>query len=105
MIELRWNNGILEQRTRVPRTDATGAFCDFTEWTDWHPVPVVTQSQPSLPNGIEYGGRGIAGENYWKRWGNTVISIWTKGDESWTSDELRAIADHNDWLYQQKDSK
>ena len=41
MIELRWNNGVLEQRTRLPRVDANGAFCSFTAWSVWYPVPTA----------------------------------------------------------------
>mgnify|MGYP006327534271 CR=1 FL=1 len=43
MIELRWNDGVLEQRTRIPRVDANGAFCDFTAWSEWHRVPDIDE--------------------------------------------------------------
>jgi len=47
--------------------------------------------------GIEYGGRGIGGEYYSKDADSIgYISLWTEGEESWTADELRAIADHKD---------
>lgn len=100
MIELRWNGGILEQRTRMPRVDANGAFCDFTDWSEWHPVPTAPKpdGEPPLPSGITYGGQGPGGEYYSKPYRNDAHSIWTKGEESWTSAELRAIADHQDWL-------
>jgi hypothetical protein len=44
MIELRWNGDVLEQRTRFVCVDAAGAFCEFTEWSAWHPVPRVEDS-------------------------------------------------------------
>lgn len=43
MIELRWNNGVLEQRTRIPQVNITGAFCDYTPWSEWHPVPDIDE--------------------------------------------------------------
>ena len=46
MIEIRWvdvggGNLQLQQRTRMPRVDGNGAFCDFTAWSDWAAVPIV----------------------------------------------------------------
>lgn len=46
MIEIRWvnvggGNLQLQQRTRIPRVDGNGAFCDFTAWSEWAAVPVV----------------------------------------------------------------
>ena len=46
MIEIRWvdvggGNLQLQQRTRIPRVDGNGAFCDFTAWSDWVSVPIV----------------------------------------------------------------
>lgn len=46
MIEIRWvdiggGNLQLQQRTRLPRVDGNGAFCDFAEWSDWSAVPIV----------------------------------------------------------------
>jgi hypothetical protein len=103
MIELRWSRGVLEQRTRHVCSDAAGAFCQFTDWSEWHPVPIVPEpnGEPSLPSGITYGGSGLAGEYYSKPYRNDAHSIWTKGEESWTSAELRAIADHQDWVASQ----
>ena len=46
MLEIRWvdvggGNLQLQQRTRVPQVDVSGAFCAFTAWSDWSAVPVV----------------------------------------------------------------
>ena len=46
MIEIRWvnvggGNLQLQQRTRIPRVDGSGAFCDFTAWSEWAAVPIV----------------------------------------------------------------
>jgi hypothetical protein len=46
MLEIRFVNdgqgGLqLQQRTRQPAVDASGAFCGFGEWSDWASVPVV----------------------------------------------------------------
>jgi len=46
MIEIRWvdaggGNLQLQQRTRLPRVDGNGAFCDFTAWSDWTAVEIV----------------------------------------------------------------
>ena len=46
MIEIRWvdvgsGNLQLQQRTRLPRVDGNGAFCDFTDWSDWAAVQIV----------------------------------------------------------------
>jgi hypothetical protein len=46
MLEIRFVNdgqgGLqLQQRTRQPVVDASGAFCGFGEWSDWSSVPVV----------------------------------------------------------------
>ena len=30
----------LQQRTREPIVDASGAFCGFTKWGPWVPVPI-----------------------------------------------------------------
>jgi len=49
MIELRWNGRILEQRTRMPRVNADGSFCDFTAWSEWHPVPTaIEELEPTV---------------------------------------------------------
>lgn len=99
MIELRWNGGVLEQRIRRPMVRPNGHYW-FDAWSRWHPVPNVPNPdvEPFLPSGITYGKQGPGGEFYTKLWRNDGHSIWTKGDESWTSSELRAIADHQDWL-------
>jgi hypothetical protein len=101
MIELRWNGGVLEQRTRNLCVDATGAFCQFTEWSEWHLVPTATKpdGEPLLPPFIGFGGEGPGGAYYFKQSvGRDSWSLWTKGVESWTSAELRAIAEHQDWM-------
>lgn len=45
MIELQWvmthNTPQLCQRTREIVVDASGAFCGFTEWSEWTPVPTI----------------------------------------------------------------
>ncbi len=46
MIEIRWvdvggGHMQLQQRTRLPRVDGNGAFCDFTGWSDWSAVRIV----------------------------------------------------------------
>jgi len=46
MIEIRWvqnDQGLmqLQQRTRDVRVDASGAFCQFTKWSEWTAVPIV----------------------------------------------------------------
>lgn len=45
MIELRWivrgDFSQLYQRTRQMTVDASGAFCGFTEWSEWTLVPMV----------------------------------------------------------------
>jgi len=43
MIEIRWLGGVnrkLQQRTREVQVDASGAFCGFTEWSEWSDVPI-----------------------------------------------------------------
>ena len=60
-------------------------------------------NEPNLPDGIDYGGEGPGGEYYTKEVDDlSSISIWTKGEEHWTAEELRAIADHQDWLKRKK---
>jgi hypothetical protein len=54
MIEIRWvdvggGNLQLQQRTRLPRVDGNGAFCDFTPWSNWSAVPIV-HGDHSVPN-------------------------------------------------------
>lgn len=46
--------------------------------------------------GIHYGGRGPGGEYYSKDLGDGLssVSLWTEGEESWTPEELEAIALH-----------
>ena len=43
MIELRWydygNRTLLQYRTRQMTMDASGAFCGFSEWSEWMLVP------------------------------------------------------------------
>jgi hypothetical protein len=57
--------------------------------------------EPRLPAGLTYGGEGPGGEYYSKDIdGLSSISLWTKGQESWTAEELRAIARHQDWVKQ-----
>ena len=46
MIEIRWvkdDQGYmqLQHRTRNVSVDAAGAFCQFTEWSEWQAVPIV----------------------------------------------------------------
>ncbi len=45
MIELRWarcGEGLqLQQRTRIPQVNASGAFCGFSTWSPWVAVPIV----------------------------------------------------------------
>lgn len=46
MIEIRWVKDYqgfmqLQQRTRNVCVDAAGAFCQFTEWSEWQAVPIV----------------------------------------------------------------
>lgn len=46
MIEIRWvdaggGNLQLQQRTRMPVGDASGAICGFTAWSDWVAVTIV----------------------------------------------------------------
>jgi len=46
MLEIRFVNdgqgGLqLQQRTRQPVADYSGAFCGFSEWSDWSSVAVV----------------------------------------------------------------
>lgn len=45
MIEIRWvndgDNLELQQRTRGLTVDVSGAFCGFTEWSDWSAIPGV----------------------------------------------------------------
>lgn len=46
MLEIRWvNDGDgnlqLQQRTRQPTVDASGAFCGFADWSEWEAVPIV----------------------------------------------------------------
>jgi hypothetical protein len=50
MIEIRWvyvggGKLQLQKRTRLPRVDSSGAFCDFAEWSDWSAVPIVHGAQ------------------------------------------------------------
>lgn len=50
MIEIRWvtdgkGNLQLQQRTRLICSDAAGAFCEFTEWSEWQSVPIVHDEQ------------------------------------------------------------
>ncbi len=54
------------------------------------------KGQATLPDGITYGGNGPGGEFYSKEGRLDSFSLWTKGEESWTADELRAIANHQD---------
>lgn len=46
---------------------------------------------PELPVSVAYGGRGPIGEHYFKEGGATLC---TAGEESWTADELIAVAMH-----------
>jgi len=62
-------------------------------WRKQHPP-----SEPPLPEGITYGGRGPGGEYYSKDGDIDSHSLWTEGDESWTADELEAIARHKRFL-------
>lgn len=58
-------------------------------------------SEPKLPVGVTYGGSGPGGEFYSKDVDDLHShSLWTKGDDSWTAAELRAIAEHQKWLTQ-----
>jgi hypothetical protein len=46
MLEIRFvadgKGGLqLQQRTRHPVVDASGAFCGYGQWSDWASVPVV----------------------------------------------------------------
>lgn len=47
MIELRWVlaeeclPNRLQQRTKTPVVDASGAFCGWGEWSAWTDVPLV----------------------------------------------------------------
>ena len=60
-------------------------------------------NEPKLPEGITYGGEGPGGEFYSKEVDSFhAHSIWTKGEESWTGDELQAIAYHQKYLEQSK---
>jgi hypothetical protein len=46
----------LQQRTRLPVVDASGAFCGFGEWGEWKAVPVVSAAYEPFPaNLIERG--------------------------------------------------
>ena len=52
-------------------------------------------AEPLLPDGVTYGGRGPGGEYYSKDVDALCShSVWTEGEESWTADELEAIAIH-----------
>jgi hypothetical protein len=62
----------------------------------------LKKAQSVLPDGITYGGLGPGGEFYSKNIGRDSISLWTKGEESWTADELMAIAKHQDSINKQK---
>lgn len=58
-------------------------------------------TEPELPDGITYGGSGPGGEFYSKDVDDLHShSLWTMGDDSWTADELRAIANHKTYLEQ-----
>lgn len=56
MIELRWlvdgqGRLHLQQRTCQVCVDASGAFCDFGEWSAWEPVPIVHNPDSQPPEG------------------------------------------------------
>lgn len=79
-----------------------------TDWCGQHPgiVPAVEAEKRKRAEEelarleIKYGGRGSGGEYYSKEQpdGLDSISLWTEGDEFWTPEELRAIADHKEAL-------
>jgi hypothetical protein len=63
MIEIRWvdiGGGCLQlqQRTRMLRVDGSGAFCDFTAWSDWVAVPILHGEMHARPVVDDFDGRG-----------------------------------------------
>ena len=67
MIEIRWvdagrGNLQLQQRTRLPRVDGNGAFCDFTGWSNWTAVEIIHDaSQVVAVVDVFYAGKGSDG--------------------------------------------
>ena len=54
MLQIRWVQLLsgemqLQQRGRVPRVDGNGAFCDFSEWSDWSAVEIVHDPSQVVP--------------------------------------------------------
>lgn len=60
MVELRWRNiyskvifqgkktllkTVLEYRQKQPVVDASGAFCGYSEWSEWLLVPTVEEDE------------------------------------------------------------
>lgn len=65
MIEIRWvdvggGNLQLQQRTRSPRVDGNGAFCDFTAWSDWSAVQIVYGAEHACSVIEVFDSRGSA---------------------------------------------
>lgn len=48
---VQFNDGSsqLQQRTRLPQVGASGAFCGFSEWSDWAAVEIVIGDQHARP--------------------------------------------------------
>lgn len=67
MIEIRFvddgrGNLQLQQRTRLPRVDCNGAFCDFTGWSNWTAVEIIHDaSQVVSVVDVFYSGKGSDG--------------------------------------------
>ena len=41
MIEIRWLDGVLQYRSRIPTWQASGAWGEPSVWSDWQDVPMV----------------------------------------------------------------
>lgn len=62
MNEIRWvtdgkGNMQLQFRTRSVRVDASGAFCQFTDWSEWSAVPLVHDEKLFRSYVDEFPGR------------------------------------------------
>lgn len=75
MIELRWNGRVLEQRKCFPQGDASGAISGYSDWTAWHPVPLL--DEPPLP--AHYSGASVNGFFKSKAFLKTVSWLFVSG--------------------------
>ena len=83
------------QLANLLHSKSNEAFCNGGYQVERDATAGIDKTDPMLPPGIEYGGRGPGGEHYSMEI-NPLISVilWTEGEDSWTADELEAIAHH-----------